>query len=372
MSLVVEPATAADDAALRLLLCRQEMEGRIRLSMRREPSYALGSAVEGSPHHVVVGREAETGKVVAMASRAVRRVWLDGQPVKLGYLAHLRRAGGSRLGLRALARGFELLDERRASDELRLDLTSIMADNTVARRLLERGLPGLPAYRPRCTFSTLVFPVSGAVRGRRPAGRDPAVEVETACRSDLAAIAACLGRHLRQRQLAPVWTAADLASPESTRGLETEDLLVVRDAGGVRATAAVWDQRSFRQLVVTGYAPWLERLRALVNVGLAATGRPRLPPPGHQLDIGFLSHLAAGEHDIEVVLELVAAARTAARGRGLDLLAVGLPQEHPWRAPLAEATRARELTSVLYSVHQSSPSGQGPDLSLAWPEVALL
>jgi hypothetical protein len=372
MSLVVEPATAADDGALRLLLRQQEMEGRIRLSMRREPSYALGATVEGSPHHVVVGREARTGQVVAMASRAVRRVWLDGQPVRLGYLAHLRRAGGSRLGLRSLARGFGLLEKRRAPGELPFDLTSIMADNAVARRLLERGLPGLPVYRPRSTFSTLVFPVAGAARGRRSVARGPAVAVEAACRGDLVAIAACLGRNLCRRQLAPVWTSADLASPESTRGLGPEDFLVVRDAGTVRATAAVWDQRSFRQLVVAGYAPWLGRLRALVNVGLAVAGRPRLPAPGRQLDLGFLSHLAVDDDDLETVLELVVAAEATARTRGLDLLAIGLPRVHPWRQPLAEATRARELTSVLYTVHHGAPPEDGPDLSLAWPEVALL
>jgi hypothetical protein len=40
---------------------------------------------------------------------------------------------------------------------VRLYLTSIASDNVVARRLLERGLPGMPTYRPLCEFVTLVF-----------------------------------------------------------------------------------------------------------------------------------------------------------------------------------------------------------------------
>ena len=48
----------------------------------------------------------------------------------------------------ALGAGYHAMDRTRLADELPYDLTSIVSDNHTARRLLERGLPGLPRYLP--------------------------------------------------------------------------------------------------------------------------------------------------------------------------------------------------------------------------------
>jgi hypothetical protein len=305
-----------------------------------------------------------------MASRAVRRVWLDGRPARLGYLAQLRRADSARLSLRLMTEGFEMLEQTRRSDELPFDLTSIMADNLPARRLLERGLPGLPRYRPLSTLITLTMPTSGTRRSRTPRS----LRVEASGPEGLEQVADCLQRSSRRSRLAPLWTAEDLASPEVTRGLDPGDLLVVRDGSRVRACAAVWDQRSFRQLVVTGYAPWPGRLRGLVNLGLMLARRPQLPAPGNTLSLAFLSHLAVDDDEPGLILTLIDAAREAARRRGIDLLALGLPCSFPGLEPIIRHTRARPLESTLYLVHREA-AGAFLDLiglESAHAEVAVL
>ena len=171
-----------------------------------------------------------------------------------------------------LKSGFEavrtLLHE--ASD-LPFALTSLTADNAAARRVLCADLPGLPSYRPVGELSTF------ALRTAASAMPD---SVERATPRDISVIAALLQRAYRRLQFAPVWRAAALERLITVGGLRVEDFLIVRRGAGVSACLAVWDQSSVKQTVVQGYAPWLRRLRALVNLAGPFTAMPWLPPPG--------------------------------------------------------------------------------------------
>ena len=100
--------------------------------------------------------------MVGLASRAVRRAWLGGEPRLIGYLAQLRRVPSLKGGRRLLRDGFDACAATRQDDELPVDLTSIVAGNDEARRLLERGLPGLPTYRRLCRYWTLTFETRSA------------------------------------------------------------------------------------------------------------------------------------------------------------------------------------------------------------------
>jgi hypothetical protein len=364
----VEAARPEDDAALRALLRAQAMDGAIRLTLEREPALRLAAEVEGERHYTVVLRQPESGRILACGSRAVRLAWVDGRPARLGYLAQLRRLPAAIGFRRALAAGYAACEASRRPDELPYDLTAVVADNRAARRLLERGLPGLPIYRPWSELVTLVLPVGGP-RRRRPT----AVERGTA--ELLPAIAACLERNLRRHQFAPAWTASDLASPVRTRGLEAADFCVVREPGGgdrIAGCLALWDQRAFKQVVVRGYAPALARLRPLVNAVSWLRGGPRLPVPGGPLALAFLSHLAVDDDRPELLIELVRAARQAAARRGLDYLSCGLAEGNPMLPALRRAFRARALTSIVYLVHRREaeprlalPDGRCPHLEVA-------
>jgi hypothetical protein len=59
--------------------------------------------------------------------------------------------------------------------------------------------------------------------------------------------------------------------------------------GGLVGTVAAWDQRGYRQSVVTGYSPAAGVLRPAYNVAARLWRYPALPPPGSQLDYCYLS-----------------------------------------------------------------------------------
>ena len=346
-------ATAADDAELRRLLRETPMPGPIQISLEREPDFFAAARQEGGRHHTVAIRDRRTGRLAALGSRSVQEVFIDGQPQRIGYLSQLRIALEDRRRSPQLLRmGFNLLRQTHAEDEAPFDITTIVAGNEVARRLLEAGLPGLPRYQPLEEFVTFLLPVGRQfLAGRRE------MHVATGSAPLLPGILSCLERFGRRHQFAPHWTAANILQPER--------FYVALDGNRVAGCLALWDQRAFKQAVVRGYDRSLARWRPLLN--LFGT---RLPAVGQPLAQAYLSHVGVDGDDPRVLGTLLAAAMGDARRAGLDYATIGFAARHPLSEVVRRGYRCREYASILYAVHGDKP--QVLDGRIPHPEVALL
>lgn len=364
----VELATREDEPELRRLLRENPMQGRVCVSLEREPDAFVAAAAEGRPYHTVVARDGTSGRLVGMGHRAVMEVHVNGVPARVGYLSQLRVDTAYRGRRRLLARGYELLAARRGRDEEPFDLTSIMADNEPALRLLGAGVPGLPRYAPLERFVTVVIPTWRAPRRR---GGAPA---EAGRREQVEEIAGCLERNARRFQFARRWSPVDLVSSERCPGLRPEDFRLSFGNGRLRGAAALWDQSSFKQVVVRGYAPALARWRGWINRGAWLLGAPPLPDPGTALPHAYLSHVAVDEDDTAVFEGLLGALLDEARRRRLSYVVAGFAERHPFLAVVRRRCRAREYASLLHVVHGPDGARAASRLDGRVPhvEVALL
>ena len=368
--MIVDLATPgeADDPEIRRLLRDNPMDGQIRVSLEREPNAFLAVTVEGEPHHTVVAREASTGRIVGMGTRAVWNAFVNGEPCRLGYLSQLRVDRAARGRRRLLAAGYAALRELRGPDEAPFDITSIIADNETARRLLGSGVPGLPSYRELSGFVTMVLP------GVRTSRRPRLVQVEPGRPERLPEIADCLARNRRRFQAAPFFTTEDLGSPERSRGLAPTDFrLAVRD-GRVVGCLALWDQTGFKQVVVRGYAPRLARWRPWLNRISPFLRMPRLPDPGEPLPHAYLSHVTVDDDDPDIFRALVESAHAEACARRYAYAVIGLAAGHPWLPWLQRRFRPRRYESVLYTVDwgEGAAAVEALDGRLPHVEAALL
>jgi hypothetical protein len=363
--LIVDLARPEDDPEIRRLLRENPMDGAIRVSLEREPNAFLAAAVEGERHATVVARDPDTGRIVGMGTRAVWNAFVNGEPCRLGYLSQLRIDRAARGRRRLIAAGYAALRELRRPDETPFDLTSIIADNDAARRLLGKGVPGLPAYRELSRFVTLVLP---AVRPRR--GRAP-VTIEPGVSERIPEIADCLVRNRRRFQVAPFFTAEELRSPERSRGLAPRDFRLALRNGEVVGCLALWDQSGFKQAVVRGYAPSLARWRPWINRLPRSLGVPRLPDPGEALPHATISHVAVDGDDPDVFQALVETAHSEACARRYAYLVIGLAVGHPRLSWLERRFHPRRYESVLYTVDWDE-GGAALDDRLPHVEVALL
>ena len=340
-------ASPADDPELRRLLRETPIGGEIRLTFEREPDFFRAAVVDGVSRQTVIARDMRDGRIVGMGSRAVHDVFLNGEAARLGYLSQLRLAGSHRGRVRLLAGGYGLLRSSREAGEAPFDLTTIVADNTAARRILGAGLRGLPAYRELEPFVTLVIPVGRARKFKAPVG----VRIERGRLDRIEDIVACLDECRRHYQFAPRWTVSHLLSSRRCPGLRPEDFFLAVEGHEVVGCLALWYQGRFKQTIVRGYGPRLKRWRPWVNRLSNLLRTPILPDPGAELTYPFLSHVAVNPDRPEVLLALVAAAHEEARSRAVPAVVTGFAARDPMLWKLVRWFRARRLVSLLYAAH---------------------
>ena len=355
-----------DEAEIRRLLAETPLGGSIGLAFPREPE-GLASGLDLADRHAfVVARDRASGRLVGLAERTVHEVRIDGRVRRLPYLGALRLAPAARGRLSILRRGFDLLRGLARPDECPFALTSVTSDNLAALRLLTRGLPGLPIYRPIGDFSTF------ALRSRRDPRARAAVAPLGA--DDLGDLARFLDAALRARPFSFVWPETQLGRLFAA-GVEPDDVLVLRRNGTIAGTIVVWDRRARRQTIVARLPGHLRLVRPVVNLVAPLLGLPRLPAAGEVLAEATLSAFAlADEADADAFETLLAAGLDRAREKGLDVAALGVPTAHPWRAMVGARRRGIEYRTRLHLAHW--PEGCEAVAALgdmvAFPETGLL
>jgi len=342
----IEAATADDEPELRRILRDNPMAGEIALAMEREPDFALGAAVEGDRHDVIVARE-PAGTLAGFCTRSVRTVYVNGEPQRLGYLGQLRLDQPYRGRVRIVAEGFERVHALPRAGEVPYDLTSIVADNAAAWRLLTAGLPGIPTYHRLENLMTLALVTQRKRRGRRR----ERFSIERLTRDEMPQLSDWLDQQQRRFQFASHWNLRELGQAPWSRGLSIDDFLVAHERGAIIGCIALWDQRGFKQNRITGYGPLLARTRRVVNLAASFTGLPRLPEPGQVLAQCHLSHLAVDDDRFEVAYALVDCALVEARGRGIELATLGLSTRRPMADAIRRGFKPRLYRSTLYAVH---------------------
>lgn len=366
-----ELATSEDDAQLRRLLRENAISGSISVTLEREPSFFGAAAVEGREHQTVVALEQD--RIVAAGSISARHRFINGQPMRVGYLGALRLDRSCRGRSEILRRGYDAFRKLHEQGGPRIYLTSIIADNLPARRFLERNLSGMPTYRFVGEFVTLII--------RRPARRDlffhsnvgtphwireQGMDFVQRSKERRAEIVEFLNRDLQKYQFAPVWSATDI-HPETFQVARATD-------GRLLACASIWDQRAMKQIVVRGYSGQVRWARPLVNFWAAMSGTPRLPQVGAPLSYAFISHLAMSPDQPRLAEGLTNSLRNFALTHGIDFLLVGFDSRDPRLAYLRGVLRPREYVSRIYVVHWEGGAAlaQSLDDRLLAPEVATL
>lgn len=371
-------AGPGDDADIRRLLRATPLPGRISLSLEREPNYFADAELPGESKQTIVAREG--GRLICAGCCSIRQRFVNGEPRRIGYLGGLRLDARQAGRFDILRRGYEFFREIQAGAPADFYFTSIAADNERARRLLERGLPGMPLYEFLGEFVTVLIPTSRRRRGKKDHSADTnSGEVRKEADRDRppSAVAkervAFLNECNRAWQFTSCWSADEFFALRRL-GLQASDFRVVRQGGRMVACGALWDQRKFKQTVIRNYAPWLALARPAFNAVARVIGRPRLPAVGETLASAFASPLASRTAETEAVIGLVAELRDLARRRGIEYLTLGFAATDSRLATVGNHFCFREYRSRLYVVRWPGIGGKARELDGRWlaPEVALL
>jgi hypothetical protein len=327
MNVCIGIATPADDAGIRGLLRREPLPGRIAITYEREPRFSIGCEASGENTVVLVARDSDSGAVAGVACRSEREVYVNGKPLRLGYLGQLRVDRRYR-GRWLVARGFSLLKDLQGRAPLAGYLAAITSENRQAEAILvDKPRKLFPAFHAVGDYCTL------ALRTAKAPG--PAAGVTSAGPSDIPGIVRFLRMEGVRRQFFPVWTEARFEVLTARLGLRVENILIVRRGGSIRGIVGVWDQSAYKQNVVRSWSGWMKLAAPLYNAGAPWLGRARIPGVGETIRTGYAAFVCVADDDIAVFDCLLAAALHRAAECGLEYLLLGLDQ----RDPLLRAAR---------------------------------
>ena len=336
---VFELADERDDGALRELLRQTPLGGSIQTTLRREPNYFDGAATEGPFHQVLVARDTQRQCLAGMATRSVRRRFVDGRPVDVGYLGGLRLRPDVRNGT-ILARGFRALRQLHADERAPFYLTSITAGNEAALNSLARPRADLPAYVPLGRYHTFFLSTrtkrsmatSRVLRSLKRVGSSAGpLEVRELKRDELPQWLDFLRREGAKRQFFPALDESDFSPSAAAtyRGLDVERIVVALRDGRIVGTVAPWDQAAYKQSVIERYeGPWRWG-RHVYNLAGRVFGWPRFPPAGGTLDCLTLALPVVSDSDPVVWTQLLDAVRRSPVAAGRECLMTGLSEFDP-------------------------------------------
>jgi len=339
-----ELAKPSDDVELRAALREMPMPGTIQTAFLREPSFFEALKVEGRYNEVIIGRDGKTGCIVGLGSRSVKTVFINGRPTPLGYLSSLRLAEEYRGGMN-LAQGYRFLRERHRDGRTKLYITTIMEDNTTARTILTSGRCGLPMYHDYGRFCCMVI----NPRQRLKPFPSEALEIRPVMQEDVPVIIRFWQQEGARKQFFPEYNALDLLFGDGLlHRLELKDILLAFSEQELVGTVAAWDQKSFRQNVVTGYNKRLTLLRLPYNWIARLLGYPILPPPGSKPDYFNLSLICIREDRPHIFASLLARLTKQYQSR-YALFMAGLHERDPLLSVLRQY-RHFSYASRLYVV----------------------
>ena len=311
-------ATDADDSGIRRLLSSNPVPGRIRIRYEREPHYFDGCATMGQTQVLVARAE---GRVVGVACRAIRRMYINGQPADVGYLGQLRVDPQFR-GRWLVLRGFRKLHELHRESPPRGYVTTIIEGNEEAEGVLVRLARGpMPRYRKLDRLVTLALE-------RRALSPSAVVSNRRAESPSLQMVTEFLNREGRKKNFFPVYDVHSFTDG-TTRGFDPRDFIVVERHGAIAGVAGLWDQSAYKQSVVDAYDPITRAARPFYNTAARLTGRATLPKPGTKLRHAYGSFFCVANDDPGVAIELITRLLSLARERNLDHLLLGFAESDP-------------------------------------------
>ena len=190
-----------DDAALRSVLHQTPMDGPIRMTFEREPSFFGVKNLEGSFHQTIVGKDSKNGKVFGVTNRSIRQLYFNGEIESVGYLGLMRLLPEYQTGFPAL-RGYQYCKKLHLDKKTKFYLTSIMDGNEPALKLLKSGVRGLPRYQEYSHFCTRSIPIR-----IRPKKTIPTtISIVNGQKVSRSALIKFLNQYGKQHQFYPMWT----------------------------------------------------------------------------------------------------------------------------------------------------------------------
>lgn len=315
----LEFAKPEDDAGIRAIFEAGAFPGGISVQYLRNPSPLESFAADGEEQRIMVIRDNDCNKVIAVGGAVLRQEYVNGRIEKCGYLTGLKLHPDYQKKTTFIAKSYEFLYEN--ISDCYCFYTTILDDNAGAIALLEKKHKHMPEYHYLGHYTTYCFH-----------GGKGLVSLE---KNNRAGWERLMKENFSKQSLTP-------ADPEYL-GFGERDFYCVREQGEIIACCFVGNQQRYKQYHMNSYGGIYQVLSKLPTHWF---GYPRFPKADTNVDFGVVSYLYVKDYDKKLCSDFL---RSVAAESGYALLLWGGFENNPLCRAL-DAMKTVRYGSRLYSV----------------------
>jgi len=331
---IFEKAKPFDSAEILQILEETVFRGDISITYSRRPDAYTSIKSEGEEVEIFVCRDIENRKIAGIGAVAVNTLFINGKPTKAAYLFSLRARKEYMHKNIGFHRVYRTIFE--TFKHINLFYTTILEENTEARKLLEKQRNFMPIYRNAGRYT--VYAIS------------PQKSVKTSSDFQFSQInysKACefLNNYGADMQFFPFLSHENTASIESFNERQYFQLSYKNEPV---AAGALWNQQSYKQHIVADYSkPYA--LASKFGGLLKFFGFPKLPAKGEKFNYCSLAHFVVKDNNTLFAKQFIEHFAQLTREQKFDFFVVGFHQSNSL-AELAEQISKVKYKSIMYFV----------------------
>ena len=289
-----ELANREDGEQILDILEENDFKGKVALIYTRRPDAYSSLKREGEEVVIIVCRDHKLDRGAGFAACSINRLYFNGEEKRVGYLSGLRIARKYRKQFHLLHRGYHFLEDILADKNIDYYLTTILEENKIVQRLLEKKRKFMPWYEYLDQYH--VYTIKTGLRLNEK--KRPELILKQARPEDYSQVLDFIEKEGGSNQFFPI---LDKNILKDKWELESGDFyyLYDQDSNQIVAAGACWDQTEYKQYIVQNYGG-IYKLLAPISKVFPLFGYPPLPPVGSILNFFTLSFWTVKDNDGDI------------------------------------------------------------------------
>jgi hypothetical protein len=361
-------ANEADEIQLRYIMQSNPMEGQIKMTFQREPNYFRAAGIGSKFNQTIVACDDATNDIVAMGSRSVKPVFINGKVENIGYLSSLRIKENYRRNS-ILARGYKFLKELHKDGKTKYYLSTILQNNTTALNILTKGRGDLPIYHNIGTYYTYIITTG---KKKRKINRN--ISISKGASTSQEEIICYLHRRGKEKQFFPYITKDDFNHENSyLKNLNINDFYIAKKNNKIVGLLARWDQSPYKQITITDYNKKISILKPFYNSVANILSYPRLPEKDKRIKYFYASFVVIDNDDPDIFSSLLNTLHNDSMHKKDTYIMIGLCANDPLRIAFKKYKHIK-YASEIFLVHWPNESNiaMSIDTKMLYLEIGAL
>ena len=304
-------ANEGDSHQLLELFEDMDFSGNISVLFTRRPNPYNSLMLEGNQVIIPIVRDSSNGIICAMGCCIIRKAFINGQIKNVGYLTGLKIRKEYKSKLYLIRDVYNYLYQE-TKDKVDIYYSTILEDNKQAQKLLEKKRKNMPLYDFKGDYTVYFFAHSNLNRILKKTDYKR-YKFE---KGNINGLEEFYKNKLSNFNFSPIDTGL--------YGINSEDFYALRnESGDIIAACCLWDQREYKQYIVTKYSGVFKYINRLPTNWLGYPNFPKENIPANYASISlfYVDHmdLNIGEYFLRQV---------AKSSKQYEFLMLGLYENH--------------------------------------------